>query len=66
MICHNILCKNYNSHYADNCQKINFHVADCPDLIFKKDCSNCLHFRIYEGCPILMECKNLTLWEEAK
>ena len=66
MKCHNIMCQDYNSNYVDNCCKVNFHIKDCPDLIFKRDCSNCKHLVRYEGCPYIMQCKNLSKWEELK
>jgi hypothetical protein len=27
-----------------------------------KNCSNCLHFVIYEGCVLLMKCKKYNRW----
>ena len=58
MKCNNLLCPNYQSDMHDNCRILGQAAKDC-----KKSCAGCLHFVAYEGCVLILECRNFNKWE---
>ena len=60
MKCHNLTCREFNSaaDFKDNCSK---QIASTCE--FNKGCHNCNNFLLYEGCRVVLKCKNHSQWE---